>query len=125
MNHHARPKFITLWQIKFPVAAVVSIGHRASGVFMVLLIPLLIIALDMSTTPEGYAQLANLFTLLWVQILLLLAAWAFAHHFLAGIRFLLIDFDIGVYKPTARFTAWLVHGGAALIALLTALRLWL
>ena len=86
---------------------------------------LLIIALDMSTTPAGYAKLQSCFALIWVQLLVFVAAWAFAHHLLAGIRFLLIDFDIGVSKPSARFTAWLVHGGAAFIALLTALRLWL
>jgi succinate dehydrogenase / fumarate reductase cytochrome b subunit len=40
-----------------------------------------------------------------VQVLLL---WSIAHHFFAGIRFLLIDAEIGVEKSQARFGAWLV-----------------
>ena len=40
-----------------------------------------------------------------VQILLL---WSIAHHFFAGIRFLLIDAEIGVEKSQAKLGAWLV-----------------
>ena len=43
--------------------------------------------------------------MLFVQILLL---WSLAHHFFAGIRFLLIDAEIGVDKSQARFGSWLV-----------------
>ena len=34
--------------------------------------------------------------------------WSIAHHFFAGIRFLLIDAEIGVEKSHARMGAWLV-----------------
>ncbi len=43
--------------------------------------------------------------MLFVQILLL---WSLAHHFFAGIRFLLIDAEIGVEKSQARLGSWLV-----------------
>jgi succinate dehydrogenase / fumarate reductase cytochrome b subunit len=43
--------------------------------------------------------------MLLVQIILL---WSIAHHFFAGLRFLLIDAEIGVEKSQARLGAWLV-----------------
>ena len=43
--------------------------------------------------------------MLFVQILLL---WSLAHHFFAGIRFLLIDAEIGVDKSQSRVGSWLV-----------------
>jgi succinate dehydrogenase / fumarate reductase cytochrome b subunit len=40
------------------------------------------------------------------------------HHFLAGIRYLLLDIDIGVDKPVYRQTAWAVLAGGPVLALL-------
>ena len=39
---------------------------------------------------------------------MLLVIWSIAHHFFAGIRFLLIDAEIGVEKSQAQIGAWLV-----------------
>ena len=52
--------------------------------------------------------------MLFVQILLL---WSLAHHFFAGIRFLLIDAEIGVDKSQARVGSWLVLLAEALTLL--------
>jgi succinate dehydrogenase / fumarate reductase cytochrome b subunit len=43
-----------------------------------------------------------------LQFFLLLAVWALVHHFLAGIRYLLLDFDIGVDKTGSNISAWVV-----------------
>jgi succinate dehydrogenase / fumarate reductase cytochrome b subunit len=39
----------------------------------------------------------------------------FALHFFAGIRHLLLDIDVGIDRPSARRSAWLVVGVTALV----------
>ena len=46
------PVFLNLLQIRLPIAGIMSIIHRASGMLMVLLIPLSIYLLDLSLTDE-------------------------------------------------------------------------
>ena len=40
------------------------------------------------------------------------------HHFLAGIRYLMLDIDIGIEKPVYRQTAWAVLVAAPVLALI-------
>lgn len=118
----SRPVYLNLLKIRQPVTALVSIGHRISGVLLFLAIPLMIWMLDRSLqSPEGYQQVAALCEQPLMKLLLLLLAWAGAHHFFAGIRFLLIDVDWGVDLATARRTATVVNVcgvAAVLIALM-------
>lgn len=114
-----RPVFLNLMQIRLPVAGVMSIIHRASGVVMVLAIPLLIYLLNLSLSgAEGFADAAALFGNLLVKLILFLFLWGLMHHLLAGIRYLLIDIDIGVEKPLFRQTAWAVIAAAPVLALI-------
>jgi succinate dehydrogenase / fumarate reductase, cytochrome b subunit len=116
---HKRPVFLNLLQIRLPVAGVMSIGHRITGVVMVLAIPALVYLLDRSVAgPEGFASVKVMVTSLPFQIVLFLALWALAHHFLAGIRYLLLDVDVGVDKPMYRHTALAVLVAAPGLALL-------
>lgn len=106
----SRPVYLNLLKIRQPVTALASIGHRISGVLLFLAIPLMIWMLDRSLQgPEGYQQIAMLYDQPLMKLLLLLMAWAGAHHFFAGIRFLLIDIDWGVDLATARRTAMVVN----------------
>ncbi len=115
----SRPVFLNLMQIRLPVAGVMSIIHRATGVVMVLAIPLLIYLLDLSLSgAEGYADSTALFGNLLVKLILFLFLWGLMHHLLAGIRYLLIDIDIGVEKPLFRQTAWGVIVVAPVLALI-------
>ncbi|MBT3046051.1 MAG: succinate dehydrogenase, cytochrome b556 subunit [gamma proteobacterium symbiont of Ctena orbiculata] len=113
-----RPVFLNLVKIRLPMAGVMSIIHRATGVVMVLAIPLLIYLLDLSLSgAEGFAAAKGLFASGLVKLILFLFLWGLMHHFLAGIRYLLIDIDIGVEKPLFRQTAWAVTLAAPLLAL--------
>ncbi len=113
-----RPVFLNLVQFHFPIAAVMSVGHRAAGVLMVLTIPFTVYLLDLSLMgPEGYEKARVTLQLGLVKLALLLALWALMHHLLAGIRFLLIDFDIGVGKAAGRRSAILVMVLAPFLAL--------
>ena len=100
------------------MAAVTSIAHRISGVLLFLFFPLLVWLLDLSLQgPEGYTQALTLLQPLWVRLGLALIAWSLLHHLLSGIRFLLIDIDVGVSLRTARRSAWVVNIVGVLLGL--------
>jgi succinate dehydrogenase / fumarate reductase cytochrome b subunit len=119
MKQARRPVFLNLMRIQMPVTALLSIAHRASGLLLFLLIPVLVYLLDVSLRdPEGFARIREYGECALTAFLLAGLAWGLAHHFFAGIRFLLIDMDIGVSRDSARSSAWAVNFGAALIGVL-------
>ena len=114
-----RPVFLNLFQFRFPIAAVMSVGHRASGVLMVLALPFLVYILDISLQGEqGFAAAQATLQNGLVKLLLFLMLWALLHHLLAGIRFLFIDFDIGVDKESGRRSAIAVMIAAPILAII-------
>jgi len=116
-----RPVFLDLLRIRQPVMAVVSIFHRISGVLMILSLPGLVYLLNLSLVNRtGFEQVAGLLTSVAFKMLAVLFFWALAHHILAGIRFMLLDFDLGIERDAARKTAWLVHIGALVTTALVA-----
>lgn len=118
-----RPVFLNLLRIRQPVTAVVSIFHRISGVLMILALPGLVYLLNLSLSDQaGFAAVAGLLCGPVFKILALLFGWALTHHILAGIRFMLLDFDVGIERAVARQTAWLVHVIA--IAITVVLAAW-
>ncbi len=117
-----RPVHLNLFLIRMPVPAVMSIAHRASGVLMVLLTPLLVYALQQSLSgPAGFAQVQQWFAGGLGMLVLFVLLWAVLHHLFAGFRYLLLDIHIGVDKIPERRSAWAVMLGAPLAALLLVL----
>lgn len=105
-----RPVNLNLLRIRQPVTAIVSIGHRLSGVLLFLSIPFTIWMLERSLhSPQGFEQVISLFDYGLAKLLALLVAWSAAHHFFAGIRFLLLDVEIGVELEAARKSALIVN----------------
>ncbi len=104
-----RPVYLNLIKIRLPLPGIISFAHRITGVVLFLALPFAVYLLDLSIESEqSFAkvqQILNQPVMLFVQILLL---WSLAHHFFAGIRFLLIDAEIGVEKSQARLASWLV-----------------
>lgn len=104
-----RPIYLNLLKIRLPLTGIVSFAHRITGVILFLALPFAVYLLDLSIESEqSFAkaqQILNQPVMILVQVLLL---WSIAHHFFAGIRFLLIDAEIGVDKTQARLGAWLV-----------------
>lgn len=116
-----RPVYLNLLKIRLPVGGVLSILHRITGVLMILAIPLLIYLLTLSLEgAEGFSAVAAFLSSGAGTVLLFLGLWAVFHHLLAGIRYLLIDMDVGVDKPVFRQTAWLAIIAAPVIAALVA-----
>lgn len=108
-NNNKRPVFLNLFKIHLPVTAVVSVAHRLTGIVLFLMIPVLIYLLGLSLDgPEGFNRVRHLAeSPLW-HAAMILSGWFLAHHFFAGIRYLLIDIDIGVAAAASRRGAWLV-----------------
>lgn len=124
-THTGLPKFLKLLQIRFPIGAIASIGHRISGVLLVVSLPLLALALDRSLRSQAdFEALRHLVAAPGRAVLLVVVVWAAAHHVLAGLRHLLMDIGVGSRLEQARTSAWAAIVAALVIALAAALR-WL
>ncbi len=118
------PVFLDLRLIKMPAAALASIGHRASGVFIALLVPFMLYLLELSlSSQEGFNQATLLMESSGAKILLMLVLWASFHHLFAGIRFLFADIHIGVNREQGRLTALVVIATAPVAAIIVGLLL--
>ena len=113
-----RPVHLNLARIRLPIGGIMSIIHRLTGVFMFLAVPVLIYLLDLSLiSEEGYREaIAMLHSPLGI-VLLFGLMWSLSHHLLAGIRYLLIDVDVGVEKEPARRSALVVTVAGPVLAL--------
>lgn len=116
-----RPVFLDPLKIKLPVTATVSLAHRISGILLAIALPFLVQALALSLRDaESYGRVAAACGRLPVKGVLLVLAWALAHHVAAGVRHMLFDAGIGTAWPQARKSAWAVHAFALAVAVLVA-----
>ena len=105
----SRPFYLNLFKIRLPIPGVVSIMHRISGVLMFIAIPFLTYLFDLSLQGElGFAKAVDILNNPLVTLVTLVLLWSLIHHLFAGIRYFLIEFDIGIEKDQSRVTAWIV-----------------
>jgi len=112
MPHHKtqRPVYLNLLKIKLPVTGILSILHRITGVLMVISLPFLVYLLDLSLRSQNdFKSVMDLFMHPVMKLLLSFYLWFLLHHLLAGIRYLLLDLDIGVEKSSARRSAFVIN----------------
>ena len=117
-----RPIYFNLIKIYLPVTGVVSIAHRISGILMFLAIPYLAYIFELSLqSQDGFNEVVNQLSSLWLRPIIFLMFWSIAHHLLAGIRFLLIDLGIFVNRNSAHISAYvaLLSGILLLILFIT------
>jgi succinate dehydrogenase / fumarate reductase cytochrome b subunit len=125
-----RPKYLSLpailFQIRLPVPGWVSILHRVSGALLV--IPFTAWALwllDTSLRSEaGFDAIRGYFQFPLVKLGMLLFIWAYCHHFCAGIRYLLLDLNVGIDLRPARISSWLVLLVSLALTAVIGARLW-
>lgn len=120
-NDFVRPVYLDLFRIRMPVTAVLSILHRVAGVLLFLSVPFAVYLFGLSLRDAaGFAQVQALFESSTVlRLLTLVAAWAIVHHFCAGVRYLVLDFGVGLERGAARASAWAVFAcEIAILALL-------
>ena len=84
---------------RYPVMAIVSILHRASGVIMFVLMPFIIWMFDASVSSEiSYGQFTSVFAAgvgflpgWFFKLNALALIWSYLQHFIAGLRHLWMD----------------------------------
>jgi succinate dehydrogenase / fumarate reductase cytochrome b subunit len=120
----SRPKNLNLLSIRLPINALVSILHRVSGFLLFLVLPLVLWCLQQSLqSAAGFEQVQALLTHPLAKLILLSLAWAFFHHFLAGLRHLAMDVHWGTELASARFSSKLVLVCGVLLTLLLAVKI--
>jgi succinate dehydrogenase / fumarate reductase cytochrome b subunit len=121
----ARPVYLDLFRIHLPLAGWVSILHRVSGALLFAGLPFAVWVLSASLADEaGFQRMTD-----WVvhplsKLFLLLVLWAFAQHWLAGLRHLALDVHWGVDLHRARQSSLAVLLASGLVTLLAAWRLF-
>ena len=98
---------------RLPLAGVVSILHRASGLLMFGLLPFIIWLFDNSLSSEiSYDTFTSAFVAgigvapAWfVKLVVLALIWAFLHHAIAGVRHVWMDMTHSVTKQQGRSSA--------------------
>ncbi len=98
---------------RLPLAGVVSILHRVSGLLMFALLPLIIWFFDTSLSSEiSFERFTAAFVSGigfvpgWlIKIVSLALIWSYLHHFIAGVRHLWMDMTHSVTKEQGRSSA--------------------
>ncbi len=113
----ARPgenmRLIEALQYRLPVAGIVSILHRASGMLMFFLLPFVVWLFDTSVSSEiSFDRFASAFTAgigfvpgVIVKLAVLALIWSYLHHAIAGVRHLWMDATHAVTKEFGRSSA--------------------
>lgn len=105
--------FTDLPTYRMTPAAIVSILHRGSGLFMFLLMPFIIWMFDTSISSEySFARFTSAFHIgigfvpgFIIKLVALVLIWSFLHHFFAGLRHIRMDIFHTVSKEAGRSTA--------------------
>ena|SRR5436190_24375117 len=121
-----RPRYYDLSLAHLPPPGLVSIFHRVSGFLLFFpVVPALLYLLQATlSSAEGYARWRDFFAQGEVKFVMLGFLWLYAHHFWAGIRYLLLDLHIGIDKAPARASANAVLVLGVVTTLLIGWRLW-
>lgn len=93
LSKKQRPVNLDLQTIRFPVTAIASILHRASGVITFVSLGILLWLLGLSlSSPEGFVQAAAVMDSFIVKFIVWGILTALAYHICGGIRHMLMDF---------------------------------
>ena len=109
----ANMRLIEALQYRLPLAGVVSILHRASGMLMFFLLPFIVWMFDASVSSEvSYDGFTSAFVAgigvvpgFLMKLIALALIWAYLHHAVAGIRHLWMDATHSVTKQQGHSSA--------------------
>lgn len=121
-----RPRYYDLNLAHLPPPGLVSIFHRISGLLLFLpVLPALLYVMDTTlASRQGYEHWRDLFAQPAAKLALLALAWLYAHHFWAGLRYLLLDLHLGIDRATARASALAVLALGLATTAVIGWRLW-
>ena len=117
--------FPLLLTYRLPMAGLVSIMHRISGALLFLALPFLLWLFDLSLISESsFERLRGIAASVPVKLILLVLIWAFFHHLVAGIRYLVLDLHVGLDLKSSRASAIAVYAISLPLTLVAALKLF-
>ena len=120
-----RPVNLALTTFKYPLAAIASITHRITGVLLFVGIAFLLYLLDQSlTSAQGLDGARALLTLPLPRLLLTAVVATLIFHFVAGIKHLLLDFDIGDTIEGGLLASQVTFGVSAVLIVVAGLWIW-
>ena len=125
-------RLVDALQYRLPLAGLVSILHRASGLLLFVLLPFIVWMFDTSLTSEiSYSQFTGVFAGgagfvpgWFVKLVALALIWAYLHHFIAGLRHLWMDATHAVTKEFGHQSAVATLGASALLTLVLGFKLF-
>jgi succinate dehydrogenase / fumarate reductase, cytochrome b subunit len=117
---------------RLPLAGLVSILHRVSGLLMFVLLPFIIWLFDTSLSSEiSYETFTSAFVAgigivpAWlVKLVVLALIWAYLHHFIAGVRHLWMDMTHSVTKEQGRSSAVITLAASLVLTVLLGAKLF-
>jgi succinate dehydrogenase / fumarate reductase, cytochrome b subunit len=110
---------------RLPASGMVSILHRISGALMFLLLPFVLFLFDKSITSEiSFEFFKGYVSHPLVKLAILALSWAYLHHFIAGMRHLVMDMHIGLSKHESVKSARVVLIISGVLTLLVAMKLF-
>ena len=121
-----RPRYYDLNLAHLPPPGLVSILHRVSGFLLFFpVLPVLLYLLQATLgSEEGFARWRDFFAQGEVKAIALGFVWLYAHHFWAGIRYLLLDVHWGIEKAPARTSANVVLALGVVTTIAVGCLLW-
>ena len=117
---------------RLPIAGIVSILHRVSGLLMFVLLPFIIWMFDTSVTSEvSFDAFRSVFIAgvgfvpgWFFKLVALAIIWAYLHHWLAGIRHIRMDIKHTVTKEQGKSSAQIVLAISLTLTVLLAAKLF-
>ena len=120
-----RPVWYKQSPVNHPLPGLVSIFHRVSGAALFVGLFWLLYLLDASlATAASFDSFRSAVSHPFAKLCLIGFAWAYLHHFCAGIRYLLLDIHRGEQLATARKSGAAVFVVSILLTLVVAVAIW-
>lgn len=121
----ARPMFLNLTKMRFPITAITSIFHRLTGVLLFFCVPFLLYLLDKSLHTNASGSLFScLFSSAAIEFFFWLSVSLLAYHLLAGVRHMVMDCGFFESFAKAKRTAGLLFILTAFCVILLGVWIW-
>ena len=125
-------RLVDALQYRLPVAGLVSILHRVSGVIMFVLLPFIIWMFDTSLSSEiSFARFTSVFAHgagfvpgWFFKLVALALIWSYLHHLIAGVRHLWMDATHAVSLEFGRQSAIFTLAVSVVLTLLLGAKLF-
>lgn len=95
--------YLNLFLIDFPITALMSIGHRITGVLLFLCLPFLLYFFYLTVESQSSFDVAlSLFSLIYVKFFLKIFSISLIYHFFSGVKHIVLDLGYFDSKFSAR-----------------------